>query len=215
MSSPGLRDRKKAQTRRRIADVAASLFAERGYDAVSMVEVARAADVSDQTVYNYFATKQELVLDRADQIRESYAQAVRERGADVSPARALKPTVEADIERYRQADLDVTRGEFLAQSVASPVLRRFTLEERERQVHAIADAIVDTATNLPGVVAHAHAAALVAVIQVIHDQIGTAVLDRSDQDPCVDQLSTTLQVAFTYLDRAYTALTNTAAHPPS
>ena len=54
MTDPGLRERKKARTRRVIADAAARLFAERGYERVAVRDVAREAEVSDQTVYNYF-----------------------------------------------------------------------------------------------------------------------------------------------------------------
>lgn len=51
MSSTGLRERKKARTRQLIADAAARLFAERGYENVAVSDVAREADVSEQTVY--------------------------------------------------------------------------------------------------------------------------------------------------------------------
>lgn len=204
--SGGLRDRKKAQTRQRIADVAAGLFAERGYDSVSMIEVARAADVSEQTVYNYFAAKQDLVLDRAEQIRGWYDHAVRTRST-ATPARALEPFIVADVDRYRVADLDQARGEFLAQSVESPVLRRFALEERERQVRVITAAILETETHLPAIVAHSHAAAIVAVIQAIHDQIGAGVLDRTAQDALAEELRAAAALAFTSLDRTYEAIT--------
>jgi AcrR family transcriptional regulator len=71
--------------------VAAALFGEHGYDAVSIVDVARAADVSDQTVYNYFPAKQDLVLDRADEILDWYRQVILERPKGTSPASALRP----------------------------------------------------------------------------------------------------------------------------
>jgi len=54
MTEIGLRERKKARTRRAIADAAARLFAERGYERVAVSDVAREAEVSEQTVYNYF-----------------------------------------------------------------------------------------------------------------------------------------------------------------
>lgn len=202
----GLRDRKKARTRRHIADVAAALFAERGYDAVSMADVARAADVSDQTVYNYFPAKQDLVLDRAEQIRGWYRRAVRERGPTTSPARALEPLVRDDIERYRLTDLGVARGEFPAQCVDSAVLRRFALEERERQARTIADAIGATNPDVAPVLAHAHAAGLVAVVQLIHDQIGGNVRDRAPQGRAADHLHATAHLAFTHLDQAFAGL---------
>lgn len=208
----GLRDRKKAQTRQRIADVAAALIAEHGYDAVTMLDVARAAEVSDQTVYNYFAAKQELVLDRAEQFRASYRKAVARRDAGTSPASALLPLVRADVERYRTADLDVARGEFIAQSVESAALRRFTLEERENQARVITEAIVATTPDVPAIVAHAHAWAIVAVIQSIHDQIGAGVLDRTPQEESAEAILTEVDVAFSSLDRTFSDLVTHAVH---
>src|SRR5215467_8687092 len=58
-----LRVRKKIQSRQRIADAAAALFATKGYDAVTVAEIARLAEVSEQTVYNFFPSKELLVLD--------------------------------------------------------------------------------------------------------------------------------------------------------
>jgi AcrR family transcriptional regulator len=65
----GLRERKKAQTRAAIAAGAAELFARNGFRAVTMIEVAEAAEVSEQTVYNHFPTKESLVFDRALELR--------------------------------------------------------------------------------------------------------------------------------------------------
>jgi AcrR family transcriptional regulator len=59
----GLRELKKARTRRAIADAAARLVAVRGYEQVAVSDVAREAEVSEQTVYNYFQTKEQLVTD--------------------------------------------------------------------------------------------------------------------------------------------------------
>ena len=60
---PGLRERKKQQTRRHIAQAARRLFTERGFEAVTVADVARAADVAQKTVFNYFATKEDLFYD--------------------------------------------------------------------------------------------------------------------------------------------------------
>src|SRR6266511_2941344 len=73
----GLRERKKQRTRESIADAAARLFAERGYERVAVVDVARAAEVAEQTVYNYFPTKEHLVLDRDETLRDRLVQLVR------------------------------------------------------------------------------------------------------------------------------------------
>jgi AcrR family transcriptional regulator len=70
----GLRERKKLETRRRISDIATGLFLMRGFDSVTVADVARAADVSVNTVFNYFKTKEDLFFDRQAEITE---QAVR------------------------------------------------------------------------------------------------------------------------------------------
>ena len=203
----GLRDRKKLLTRRRLADAAALLFAEKGYDAVTMTDVARASEVSEQTVYNYFPAKQDLVLDMAERIRERYGQVTRDRAPGLSPARALEPLVREDIERYRTTELYEARGEFPAQCLESAVLRRFALEERELQARTIRDAIVATDPDIPPVVAYSHAAALVAVIQVVTDEIGACVLARTAQDTAAEGMRATAKDAFDHLDRVFTALT--------
>src|SRR2546428_13706616 len=86
MATTGLRDRKKARTRRLIADTAARLFAERGYENVAVSDVAREAEVAEQTVYNYFPTKERLVTDRDEQIQDRLCDLVRSRPPGVTPA---------------------------------------------------------------------------------------------------------------------------------
>src|SRR5690349_18035508 len=75
----GLRERKKRQTRDAIAAAAMQLFKARGYDAVTVAEVAAAADVSEKTVFNYFATKEELVFWNAEDKLAERADAIRNR----------------------------------------------------------------------------------------------------------------------------------------
>jgi AcrR family transcriptional regulator len=76
---PGLRARKKEQTRRLIADTARRLFAERGFDAVTVAEVARAADVAEKTVFNYFPTKEDLFYSGMEAFEDQLLGALRER----------------------------------------------------------------------------------------------------------------------------------------
>ena len=77
---PGLRERKKQQTRQLIAETARGLFGERGFERVTVAEIARAADVSEQTVFNYFPTKEDLVYWRLEWFEEELLTTIRERG---------------------------------------------------------------------------------------------------------------------------------------
>ncbi|WP_246075661.1 TetR/AcrR family transcriptional regulator [Nonomuraea terrae] len=83
----GLRERKKEQTRRRISEVALRLFDERGYDAVTVAEVAEAAGVAKVTLFAYFSSKECLVLDA---VKEDMAAIVAGRPEGRSPLDALR-----------------------------------------------------------------------------------------------------------------------------
>src|SRR5947208_7810449 len=77
--APGLRERKKQQTRQLIADTARRLFAERSFEEVTVADVARAADVSEATVFNYFPTKEDLFYSGLEAFEEELLAAVRDR----------------------------------------------------------------------------------------------------------------------------------------
>jgi len=184
----GRRELKKRQTRQRLADEAARLFAEHGYDAVSVSEVAKAAGVAEQTVYNYFPTKPDLVLDRAEELLERSRRAVAERLPSSSPADALREQVHFDIDYFAARDSLLARGEFPAQSVASESLRRHALAFRQEQAAAIAAAIAETDPELPALVLRAHADVLVTVLQAVTDRIGAAHLSGTDRAGVAEQL---------------------------
>ncbi|GII93771.1 TetR/AcrR family transcriptional regulator [Sinosporangium siamense] len=86
----GLRERKKRETRQRIADMAMGLFMERGFDTVTVAEIAQAADVSVNTVFNYFPTKEDLFADRQDEVVGLLAAVVRGRAPGESPVEAVR-----------------------------------------------------------------------------------------------------------------------------
>jgi AcrR family transcriptional regulator len=76
----GLRARKKRLMRQQLSDTATQMFVERGFDAVRVSEVAEACEVSEKTVFNYFPTKESLVLDRLDDTMSSLRTGLAEQG---------------------------------------------------------------------------------------------------------------------------------------
>jgi AcrR family transcriptional regulator len=76
---PGLRERKKQQTWGLIAQTARRLFQEHGFDAVTVADVAREADVSRKTVFNYFPTKEDLFYSGLEFFEAQLLEAIRER----------------------------------------------------------------------------------------------------------------------------------------
>lgn len=83
-SVPGLRERKKQLTYQAVSDAAIAMFLERGFDKVSVAEVAAAADISKPTLFRYFPAKEDLVLHRFADHEDESARVVAER----PPARA-------------------------------------------------------------------------------------------------------------------------------
>jgi AcrR family transcriptional regulator len=75
----GLREAKKVATRQLIADSAMALFAQRGFDRVTVAEVAATANVSEKTVFNYFPTKEDLFFDEVPERARRLAHAIRSR----------------------------------------------------------------------------------------------------------------------------------------
>src|SRR5580698_5984522 len=92
----GLRERKKRLMRQQLSDTATLMFMERGFDAVRVAEVAAACGVSEKTIYNYFPTKESLMLDR----EEGTTEAIRRRfgpGASGSPIEAAVALIEDEV----------------------------------------------------------------------------------------------------------------------
>jgi len=91
MSTPtDLRSRKRLATRQSISDAATLLFLERGFDHVTVDEIAAAADVGRMTVFNHFPRKEDMFFDREAEGREVLLDALRQRAAGVAPVEALR-----------------------------------------------------------------------------------------------------------------------------
>src|SRR6202046_2730949 len=190
MATTGLRDLKKARTRRLIADTAARLFSERGYERVVVSDVARAAEVSEQTVYNYFQTKEQLVTDRDQQVQEELVRLIRARAPGTPPAPAIRGFVLDTVEGIRRIPAEQWRGELGFLAAISPTVRRLSLEMSDRQASALATAITDTEAIAPEI-ARLRGIALASVFQIIITEAGRRT--RQGQGP--DQIAEELRAA--------------------
>src|SRR5471032_3304797 len=85
-----LRSRKRLATRQGISNVATRLFIERGFDHVTVDEIAAAADVGRMTVFNYFPRKEDMFFDLDEEGREMLRDALRQRDAGVAPVETLR-----------------------------------------------------------------------------------------------------------------------------
>ncbi|WP_369035780.1 MULTISPECIES: TetR/AcrR family transcriptional regulator [Streptomyces] len=96
MAEIGLRERKKRQTYQNVSDIAIGLFLEKGFDAVSVAEIAAAAGISKPTLFRYFPAKEDLVVHRFGDHEDEAARVVRAAraaagaGAGASPVDALR-----------------------------------------------------------------------------------------------------------------------------
>ncbi|MET9621674.1 TetR family transcriptional regulator [Streptomyces sp. NPDC006464] len=165
MSEPtGLRARKKERTRDAIGDAAVSLFLERGFDRVSVNDVAAAAEVSKPTLFRYFPTKEDLVLHRFADHQGEAARVVRDRGPGIQPMAALHRHFRAGLDRHDPVTglndhpevVAFHRLVFTTPSLAGR-LTRYQLEDEE----ALADALGD------GIQARLRAAQALAVQRVL------------------------------------------------
>src|SRR6185312_8756553 len=144
MASVGLRARRKQENRELIAATAARLFAERGYENVAVIDVARAAEVSEQTVYNHFPSKEHLVLDRDDELRARLVDRIRTRPPGSSPASAIRPDALAWVDAMAAMSRQEIRGGLGYLAVNSPAVRRLSLGMTDRHAEALAAALTDT-----------------------------------------------------------------------
>lgn len=139
----GRRERKKAATRKNISDVATKMFLDRGFDDVSIREIADAADVSPTTVFAHFPQKEALVFDEDDEQRDRLVGAVRGRGSGISINRAIHDFYATEIgANLNEHGEDVARI-FLRFLNETPALRDYAAKMWLRHEGALAEAIAD------------------------------------------------------------------------
>jgi AcrR family transcriptional regulator len=136
----GRRERKKAATRQAIADAALGLFLERGYDRVSIREIADTADVSTTTLFKHFPSKESLVFDLGDDVEAMLVSTVRDRPGGQSIIDALHTHVRT---RFPKVARDPRLAEFHGLIDSTPALRAYAERLWTRHAAALAAAIAD------------------------------------------------------------------------
>ena len=147
--APGLRERRKQETRQAISDVATVMFVERGFDEVTIAQVAEAAAVAKMTVTNYFPRKEDLVFDRAEAIERHLADVISARAAGESMLAAIRRDYAEAVARADVA-LGLSSPGFARMVLSSPVLISRVREILDRRERALGDAIAaETGTDTP------------------------------------------------------------------
>ncbi|RPK32581.1 HTH-type transcriptional regulator RutR [Streptomyces sp. ADI91-18] len=143
----GRRERKKAATRKALADAALRLFIEHGYDAVTLHDVAEAADVSTTTLLKYFPSKEALVFDEEADQEAALVSAVRDRAPGTTIPQALRAHVKrvrirpADPDAHSESDTGY--GDFFDLVVSTPALSDYGHRMWMRRQDALARAIAE------------------------------------------------------------------------
>jgi AcrR family transcriptional regulator len=214
----GLRAWKKARTRLAISDVATRLFVERGFEAVTVADIAAAAEVSVKTIFNYFSCKEELFFDRADDVIGAIADAVIDRAPGTTVVGALHAVladrrVPFDPDRWRslrdREGYERFRA-FIAAEHAAPALRARRLVIAEAWIDRLA-AVVAHELGLAADDARARtlAAMVLAVMGMRERELSAAMRERASARQVerrvravVDEAFVRLTAAFADVDRA-------------
>ncbi|WP_315830894.1 TetR/AcrR family transcriptional regulator [Bradyrhizobium prioriisuperbiae] len=177
----GLRERKKQKTRAAIVEAATRLFEQRGFDHVTVAEVAAAADVSAKTLFTYFASKEDLLFGDETELQEMILAAIRDRAPGESVLGAVRRQIEALVSP-RQAPSLVSGLDGLRRSLGDNAALHARLRLMwERYEIAIAAALMqetDAAADDPR--PRMVAAQIVALYRLlISDAVGGALLARA------------------------------------
>jgi AcrR family transcriptional regulator len=151
----GLRERKKRIMRQQISDTATSMFLERGFDDVRITEVAAACNVSEKTIYNYFATKESLILDREDEMARETRRTLGPGAAKISPVWATVGvlTIQMDElfshwEGAKEQDMTMMRR-FVDLIERTPALRTAQVDMMDRLAQVAAESMAARAGMNP------------------------------------------------------------------
>ena len=201
-TGPGRRERKKRETGEAIARAAAALFAERGYESVTVLDIAEAADVSEQTVYNHFPTKEHLVFSRADEFEADLAARIQERPAGMSVIGAVRADLLNMLDTLADVPPERLRGGMPWLVASAPGLRRWQLEMTARHAEALAALIAqeeDAIGTDPA--ARVIAYALLAPYQVLIEELGRRLVEGQSPRQVARALRPVIQAACDRLGR--------------
>jgi AcrR family transcriptional regulator len=188
-AGPGLRERKKQATRAHIAAVATLLFAEQGFEATTIAQIAERAEVAKMTVTNYFPLKEDLLFDRAPEIIALLADAVAGRAAGTTPAEAAHEVYRRRLDE-RWPALGFIGHEFARTVEASPALRTRERTMMLEQEDALAEVLVGEARangDRPGgeVAARVEGARLAGIFRVLYFEGRRRVLAGEEPEAVV------------------------------
>ena len=142
--SPDRRTRKRLATRQAISDVATRLFMDRGFDRVTIDEIAEAADVGRMTVFNHFPRKEDMFFDREQEGHDLAFEAIRSRAPGTSPIQALGLLAHKMIEEPSDAfPLFVDTRMFVETAQASEALKARARQMRDDFVRVLAGVLAD------------------------------------------------------------------------
>jgi AcrR family transcriptional regulator len=175
-TGPGKRELRRQETRERIVDAAAELFAERGFDAVSVMEIARRAGVVEKTVFNHFPVKEGLVFEADPPMREALLDAVRRRPVGESVSAAAGGFVVSAVSLLGSPE--ATDG---VVQMAKIIRGSRTLQVREREIlgeltDALAALIAEETAAAPGriepwLAAHALLGLYASLLELARDRV--------------------------------------------
>lgn len=195
---PGLRERKKQQTREEISAVATALFAERGFEQVTIAEVAAAAGVAKMTVTNHFPLKEDLVFDRAEHIVRGLAEAVAARPAG-EPVLAAARRFHAESLAAGDPTLGHLGAGFARLVEASPALVSRERQIQDQREQALAEVLVAQARPEEELTARIVAAQIAGAYRVLYYTARRLLLAGTEPAALADALSRTARRAFDLL----------------
>ncbi|KAA5826065.1 TetR/AcrR family transcriptional regulator [Saccharopolyspora hirsuta] len=197
MSTTGLRDRRKRQTRQEISDIATRLFTERGFEDVTIAQVAAAAGVAKMTVTNHFPRKEDLVLDIHEEFVARLGEVVAGRRDGESPLAALRRAYFADLAR-RDAMLGFAGPDFVRLITGSPTLLARLREIHEEREAPLAAALTDEFDEFTAELVAAH---VVAVHRTLFREVQRRTLAEQDHDEIAAAVEPLAARAFDALQR--------------